>query len=91
MKGKKKKIKTMQVKADTGKGKKKKNKTMQVKAETGKGKKKRKKRNNRLAFILRRQWVGKWIPAKTRAGLSHWAGNNEWLWFCRPCGARLAG
>ena len=51
-------------------GEKKKNKTMQVKAETGKGKKK-KKRNNRLAFILRRQWVGKWIPAKLRAGLSH--------------------
>ena len=69
---------------------------MQVKAETGKGKKK-KKRNNRLAFILRRQWVGKWIPAKLRAGLSHWAGNTQsnelpGVWKClQPGSAPTSG
>ena len=48
---------------------------------------KKKKKTNRFAFILRRQWVAKWIPTKTRAGLSHRAGNAKLLWFCRPCRA----
>lgn len=34
---------------------------MQIKAETGEGKK---KKHNRFAFILRRQWVRKWISLR---------------------------
>lgn len=54
---------------------------MQIKAETREGKK---KKHNRFAFILRRQWVGKWIPTKKRATLSHQAGNIELLWSRSP-------